>query len=51
MKDYVTNRSCGSIEQVREMIGDYINYYNCERGQWNLKKMTPEQYRGHLIAA
>ncbi|WP_353047358.1 IS3 family transposase, partial [Exiguobacterium sp. E.TIA.1] len=25
--------------------------YNCERGQWNLKKMTPEQYRGHLIAA
>ncbi|WP_370276283.1 IS3 family transposase, partial [Exiguobacterium sp. SH5S4] len=51
LKDYVTNRSCGSIEQVREMVGDYINYYNCERGQWNLKKMTPEQYRGHLIAA
>ncbi len=51
LKDYVTNRSCKSLEEVREMVGDYISYYNCERGQWNLKKMTPEQYRGHLIAA
>ncbi|TCI24495.1 hypothetical protein EVJ27_06025, partial [Exiguobacterium sp. SH3S2] len=25
--------------------------YNSERKQWNLKKMTPEQYRSHLIAA
>ncbi|MFC4682675.1 IS3 family transposase, partial [Exiguobacterium mexicanum] len=49
--DYVTNRSCKSLEEVREMVGDYITYYNCERGRWNLKKMTPEQYRGHLIAA
>ena len=51
LKDYVTNRSCESIEEVREMVGDYISYYNCERGQWNLKKMTPKQYRDHLIAA
>ena len=51
LKDYVTNRSCGSIEEVREMVGDYISYYNCERVQWNLKKMTPKQYRDHLIAA
>ncbi|MBR2759468.1 MAG: IS3 family transposase, partial [Exiguobacterium sp.] len=29
----------------------YIDYYNSERKQWNLKKMTPEQYRSHLIAA
>ncbi|WP_214725638.1 IS3 family transposase, partial [Exiguobacterium sp. s143] len=36
---------------VREMVGDYISYYNYERGQWNLKKMTPKQYWDHLIAA
>ncbi|WP_342354744.1 IS3 family transposase, partial [Planococcus soli] len=25
--------------------------YNGTRKQWNLKKMTPVQYRSHLIAA
>ncbi|MFC7365115.1 IS3 family transposase, partial [Bhargavaea changchunensis] len=25
--------------------------YNNHRYQWNLKKMTPAQYRSHLIAA
>ncbi|WP_370083752.1 IS3 family transposase, partial [Lysinibacillus sp. RC46] len=24
-------------------------YYNHYRGQWNLKKMTPAQYRLHLL--
>ncbi|WP_438821724.1 IS3 family transposase [Exiguobacterium mexicanum] len=28
-----------------------VDYYNCERKQRNLKKITPEQYQGHLIAA
>jgi len=51
LKDYVANRSCGLIEEVREMVGDYISYYNCKRVQWNLKKMPPKQYRDHLIAA
>lgn len=48
LKDYVANHSCGLIEEVREIVGNYISYYNCERGQWNLKNMTPEQYRSHL---
>lgn len=51
LKDYVANRSCESIEEVSEVVGNYISYYNYERGQWNLKKMTPKQYRDHLIAA
>ncbi|WP_341462611.1 IS3 family transposase, partial [Heyndrickxia oleronia] len=25
--------------------------YNASRRQWNLKKMTPAEYRSHLIAA
>ncbi|MCA1021374.1 IS3 family transposase, partial [Halobacillus litoralis] len=25
--------------------------YNNERYQWKLNKMTPVQYRGHLLAA
>ncbi|MEF2819587.1 MAG: IS3 family transposase, partial [Clostridium sp.] len=30
-------------------ITEYIDYYNNFRGQWNLKKMTPVQYRNHLL--
>ncbi|MDF1507025.1 IS3 family transposase, partial [Halalkalibacter kiskunsagensis] len=26
-------------------------YYNNYRYQWNLKKMTPIQYRNHLLVA
>ncbi|MEG6588582.1 IS3 family transposase, partial [Paenibacillus barengoltzii] len=26
-------------------------YYNAERYQWTLKKMTPDQYRSHLLSA
>ncbi|KAB7667641.1 IS3 family transposase, partial [Bacillus sp. B1-b2] len=26
-------------------------YYNNYRYQWNLKKMTPVQYRNHLLMA
>ncbi|MCM3603688.1 IS3 family transposase, partial [Robertmurraya korlensis] len=26
-------------------------YYNNYRYQWNLKKMTPIQFRNHLLAA
>ncbi|MCI6350271.1 MAG: IS3 family transposase, partial [Tenericutes bacterium] len=28
---------------------EYIEYYNNFRYQWNLKKMTPIQYRNHLL--
>ncbi|WP_407081806.1 IS3 family transposase [Psychrobacillus antarcticus] len=31
-------------------MGNYIDYYNSERKQWDLKKMAPEAYRNHLIA-
>ena len=38
-------------EDIREEIRDYIDYYNNDRYQWNLKKMTPVQYRNHLFAS
>ncbi|WP_343225167.1 MULTISPECIES: IS3 family transposase, partial [Paenibacillus] len=25
--------------------------YNSERYQWTLKKMTPDEFRGHLLAS
>ncbi|RDY23105.1 hypothetical protein CHF27_010100, partial [Romboutsia maritimum] len=28
---------------------DYMDYYNNDRCQWNLKKLTPTQYRNQLF--
>ncbi|MGL4730220.1 MAG: IS3 family transposase, partial [Clostridium sp.] len=30
-------------------IKQYMIYYNNYRYQWNLEKMTPVQYRNHLL--
>ena len=31
------------------MLDEYLKYYNNERYQWDLKKMTPVQNRNHLL--
>ena len=38
-----------SPEDFTKALEEYIDYYNNFRGQWNLKKMTPVQYRNHLL--
>ncbi|MDN4527734.1 IS3 family transposase, partial [Fictibacillus fluitans] len=48
MKDEIDASTCTSLEELRRMIEDYIEYYNTLRYQWTLKRMTPEQYRDHL---
>lgn len=49
MKDVVDFKSCQSVEEVIAEIDHYIDYYNNDRYQWGLKKMTPKQYRNHLL--
>lgn len=48
-KDEVDYKNCKTFEELRALTVEYINYYNEERCQWNLKKMTPAQYRNHLL--
>lgn len=48
-KDDADYRDCKTFEELNDVIGRYINYYNHERSQWNLKKMTPVEYRNHLL--
>lgn len=51
MKDHVDSRSCTSFQELQDQIDRYIKYYNHHRYQWGLKKMTPVQYRDHLLSA
>lgn len=51
MKDHVISRNCSTLEELKHEIDRYIYYYNHHRYQWGLKKMTPVQYRNHLLLA
>ncbi len=51
LKDEVNLKSCQSFEEVKSLIENYIYYYNNERYQWNLNKMTPAQRRCHLLSS
>jgi len=49
LKDEVDYKNCQTFAELKEKIQGYINYYNNDRPQWNLKKMTPVEYRNHLL--
>ena len=51
MKDEIDIKNCNTYQELERVIHDYIDYYNNHRYQWNLKKMTPVQYRNHLLVA
>lgn len=49
MKDELEYKSCTSFEELHSKIAEYMQYYNHERKQWARKKMTPVEYRNHLL--
>jgi putative transposase len=51
MKDELEYRDCESLNELRIRVNEYIAFYNSDRYQWTLKKMTPDECRSHLIAA
>ena len=48
-KDEVNYKQCTTSEELRELCSQYREYYNNERHQWNLNKMTPVQYERYLL--
>ena len=51
LKDELAYRECETFDQLKLKVYLYIENYNNERYQWSLQKMTPAQYRSHLLAA
>ncbi len=49
LKDELDYKSCISFEELRSKIAEYMQYYNHERKQWTRKRMTPVEYRIHLL--
>jgi len=51
LKDELDHKSCQSFGELRSKIAEYMRYYNNERKQWARNKMTPVEYRNHLLAS
>ncbi|WP_413466644.1 IS3 family transposase [Mesobacillus subterraneus] len=48
-KDEAYIKPCETLDELKKEIKNYMKYYNNYRYQWDLNKMTPVQYRDHLI--
>lgn len=51
LKDSVKTKCITNFGEIERQISKYITYHNNFRYQWGLKKMTPVQYRNHLLAS
>jgi putative transposase len=49
LKDDVDHKQAKTYNELSDMINKYMDYYNNHRYQWEIKKMTPVQYRNHLL--
>lgn len=52
MKDEIGTKiaACESFEEAKSVIDDYMDYYNNDRGQWQLAKLTPNEYYNYCIS-
>jgi transposase InsO family protein len=50
-KDEANIKICETLDELKYEIKEYMNYYNNYRYQWALKRMTPVQFRNHLLGS
>lgn len=49
MKDEIDISWCTAFEQVCKVVSDWTDYYNNERYQWDLAKLSPREYYEYCI--
>lgn len=50
MKDHIIKKikTCNIFNDVKHIIDDYMDYYNNDRYQWNLAKLSPNEYYTYI---
>ena len=48
MKDEIDLSGCTRYQEVKAIIEDWIDYYNKERYQWQLLKLSPDEYYEYI---
>lgn len=51
LKDWFDFTACSTLDEIKTEVGRVIQYFNEERPQWHRKKMTPVEYRDHLLSS
>ena len=49
MKDEIDLSQCKTFEDVCAVVHDYMDYYNKDRYQWDLAKLSPNQYYDYIM--
>lgn len=49
MKDEIDISGCKQFQQVKDIIDDWMDYYNNDRYQWQLAKLSPNEYYNYII--
>ena len=51
MKDHIKEKfkKCESSEEVKKVIDDWMDYYNNDRYQWKLAKLSPNEYYNYIV--
>jgi len=50
MKDEVDISQCMTFGEVHQVISDWADYYNNDRYQWNLARLSPREYYKYIIS-
>lgn len=48
MKDEIDVSGCKKYREVKAIVDDWMDYYNSERYQWQLAKLSPDEYYGYI---
>ena len=51
MKDEISEKiaACETFAQVKAVVEDWLDYYNKDRYQWDLLKLSPKEYYEYLV--
>lgn len=48
MKDEIDISQCTKFSEVKRVVDDWLDYYNNERYQWQLAKLSPNEYYQYI---
>lgn len=48
MKDEINISECETVEEVRSILNDWTDYYNNDRYQWSLAKLSPNEFYKYI---
>ena len=48
MKDEIDISGCQAFDEVKAVIDDWMDYYNNERYQWQLARLSPNEYYQYI---